>query len=747
MDTSTDAEKLYGVPSHLNTSGAIGWIPERTFYISVAAFVLGTLPAYMTYHSLQPPVHAGLQTTLTSLGAALVVGLVPALLLSPFAVWFFDPPVEHGLMRWLAYRLGRKTYQTQHIKTLAKVSIQQHVITTAHGMCAILALPTVNLDLSSADGRRRHHSKFGHFIDGLSTHPFQFVIRTHMQSQYTAIERMRLHKNPFSRQLAVWLAEHYVNKHAIDRRRYMVIPANDVETLNDRVDSIRRSLAQAGLDAELLSDEAEVRDVLNDWWTWRPHAERLGAEHVTLGAQQLQSDGELISIFALSKVPNTISTNWWYPVTDGDLPVDVVMTCEQQDLALAKWRLDLRYNGLSSSNASPSRAIALEQIRQLRLGFETRVRPWNVQVLFVVRAQDQATLDRHCRRLRQQFKDLGGEVKLLRWEQMQAMQSAQPLCGPMLHYRTLYLESGTLARTTPLSASTLQMLDGVPWGFSRSTPILLTTAHMRTGKHFGWFGFTGSGKGFGLRCYLARRFFADHLRLFIWDADDATHEYAGRFMDFIGGVRIELNNLVDIETMEIDPRWEAVGFDVSGMDVQYLPQAFARIKLAVEKHVLAYPGPTAFVVDEAITLAEAPDQSGARALGDAVQRWRKYGIECHVVTQRVSDWFGTPTGRKIQGNLAVKWYGAQEDSEMSEIARRVNWSPEELDRVGSAGIGQGLLVAFGRRVWSDLYDHCAPFEVEAYHTDPVDKAELLPVHSDTLISTAFAGRNGAAVNG
>lgn len=714
-EINDDTEAFYAVPGHLKASGSIGWIPDRAFYVGLCAGLFAAVFGVMGYRAYEWP------------GAAF--GAIPIIIGLPFALWFLSPPVEHGLVHWLAYRFGRKVLYPQQVKSLRDVHIEDDVVylhAEPNTECvAILSLPTINLELASVASRRRHRRQMGMLLDGISTHPIQFIVRAETLPQSNALERMRLHRNPFSRKLADWLADHHKQKEAIDRRRYLVIPASDLEILNERVETISRSFRQAGLEAQRLDDPADIRDLLNRWWTWRPHATRLGAETVINSAKHLQTDGDYARVYALGKMPPQIQTNWWYRILDGELACDVSLTVSQKDLVLAKWRLDLRYNNLASSTLSPARHIALGQIRALRLALETKIRPWDAQILMVVRGADARTLERNSKRLVQQVKDLGGDLNLLRWEQVRGFASAQPLCLPILPNRELDLESGTLARTTPLGASTLQMLDGVPWGLSGSTPILLTTAGMRTGRHFGWFGSTGSGKGFGVRCYLARRHFADRLRIFMWDADDAQHEYAGRFTKFLQGVPLELNSLQDVDNVSIDPLWQVVAFDVSNMPRELHPQAFAKVKRMVEEHVLAFPGETAFLVDEATTLAEDSDQTGARALGDAVQTWRKRGIECHVITQRVSDWFGTPIGRKIQGNLAVKWYGAQEESELYEVARRVGLSSEERDRIGAAGIGEGLLVAFGRRVWANLYDHTSPDEYGAYSTDPPERVEVL----------------------
>jgi hypothetical protein len=132
-------------------------------------------------------------------------------------------------------------------------------------------------------------------------------------------------------------------------------------------------------------------------------------------------------------------------------------------------------------------------------------------------------------------------------------------------------------------------------------------------------------------------------------------------------------------------------------------------------HLLAYPGHAAFIVDEAVTVTE--DELGARALGDLVRRGRHFGLEVHVLTQRVTDWFDSRIGRTIQSVAASKWFGQMEARELYEIAPSLGISPEERDRIDKAGQGEGLLVTTGRRVWVNLYGHTSPGEFAMANTD------------------------------
>jgi hypothetical protein len=154
-------------------------------------------------------------------------------------------------------------------------------------------------------------------------------------------------------------------------------------------------------------------------------------------------------------------------------------------------------------------------------------------------------------------------------------------------------------------------------------------------------------------------------------------------------------------------------------------------------HLLAYPGHAAFIVDEAVTVTE--DELGARALGDLVRRGRHFGLEVHVLTQRVTDWFDSRIGRTIQSVAATKWFGQMEARELYEIAPSLGISPDERDRIGKTGQGEGLLMTTGRRVWINLYGHTSPGEFAMANTDvlaDVDDDRRKWAWASTLVRSA-----------
>ena len=102
---------------------------------------------------------------------------------------------------------------------------------------------------------------------------------------------------------------------------------------------------------------------------------------------------------------------------------------------------------------------------------------------------------------------------------------------------------------------------------------------------------------------------------------------------------------------------------------------FASLKAQLVGHLLAEPGRAAFIVDEAVTVTE--DELGARTLGDLVRRGRHFGLEVHVLTQRVTDWFDSRIGRTIQSVAASKWFD-QLQASASEVAREPRTGQRKL---------------------------------------------------------------------
>src|SRR5215207_4626223 len=348
-----------------------------------------------------------------------------------------------------------------------------------------------------------------------------------------------------------------------------------------------------------------------------------------------------------------------------------------------------------------------------------RTLPMRLTVTIAVRAPDRLTLERRTKRLRQRVRDAGAEVRLLRWEQRAGWRAVTPLRRPWLSTRGQPVETGTVARTYPFSAGTLAIEGGVPFGVAAAAPVTFTTAAPRNkNRHMCWYGTSGAGKGYSLRVLLSRERFANGLRVYGIDQDE-QQEYAGRFCAYLGGTTVQIRTTAEAEAFNFadvaNP--DVVLWDLHESDERDRGAMLATLKAKLVEHLLTHPGRAALIVDKAVTVTE--DELGARTLGDLVRRGRHFGLEVHVLTQRVTDWFDTRIGRTIQSVAASKWFGQMEPRELYEIAPSLGLSPEERDRIEKAGQGEGLLVTTGRRVWVNLYGHTSPAEFEMANTDLV----------------------------
>jgi hypothetical protein len=262
---------------------------------------------------------------------------------------------------------------------------------------------------------------------------------------------------------------------------------------------------------------------------------------------------------------------------------------------------------------------------------------------------------------------------------------------------------------------------GVPFGVAASSPVTFTVAQPRRPgrkgwRHMVWYGAPGSGKGYQLKVSLSREHFANGLRIYAIDQDEQG-EYSGRFCAYLHGSRVPIRTLAEAEAFSFDqvPNPDVVMWDLHESDEAERGRIFAELKAKLCAHLLATHGRAALIVDEAVTVTE--DEHGRKALGDLNRRGRHFGIEMHVLTQRVTDWFDTQIGRTIQNTSANQWYGQLEPRELHEMAPSMGLTPEERDRLDRAGQGEGLLVTAGRRVWVSLWGHTSPGEFEAFNTD------------------------------
>jgi hypothetical protein len=582
----------------------------------------------------------------------------------------------------------------------------------------IWRLPTVNLEVASVAAKRRHRAQWGAFLDGLG-HEVTIVIRARRMRRLQAIYEVFEHGSDEAKVLARWLQGHLGDRTLIERERLLVIPAPDRRTLHNRCADIRSSMAQFDWRPVEPESDHDLEQLINSFWPLRPHIDRLGPAMVERKQGELIVDGEYVRLYALGGFPATITTDWWSHLTDGDLPVDVALEIRPRDVGEGKRHLDRREIALATSRATREREVALEQVRALAMAMErSQVKPFDASTVLAIRAGTRAELEQLDRRLRQRVRDRGNaKLHPLRWEQWEGLERVAPLGRLPLPRRARRVETGTRARTTPLSSATMQVEGGVPLGEAGSAPCLFWTRAGQKNAHMAVYGGSGAGKGYLMRLYHSRKAFQHDVSIWAIDSDE-QHEYSGRFCEYLHGQAPVIRSAADVDQVPITRRSRVVVWDLSKCsDDEYGP-AFVRICDRLIEYVERHQAPTDFLVDEAVNVLRSHEAS--IRLNDLIQRGRHWGIGVNIVTQLPSDWFGSHLGRRVHGLVDSWWCGQQNPAEVDAVASVLRLTAEEKSKIEAATSGTGLLATFNgtRRVWLNLYDKVSPDEHAMAHTTP-----------------------------
>ncbi len=703
-----EMEEPYTTPHHLETQDAIGPIPTRIFYFGLAAYALGqVLTAYVDkrWHV----------DTLTHI--LLMAG--PAFALAPFALGaWMTPPPEHGILMLLRHLVKPRFLGPDQLAYFHRMHVADRVLFTGRGKecLTIWRLPTVNLDVASVSGKRRHRGQWGAFLDALG-HRVVFHIRATKLRRIDAMYRIYQQGSDEAKALAQWMRGYLGDRPLIARERLLLIPAPDPDTLASRCADIRSSLEKIGEWAPLEPEtDRELEDLVNLFWPARPYLERLGPSMVQVHQGELIVDGEYVRSYSLA-FPATLTTNWWNHLTDSDLAVDVALDVSPRDVGAAKRMLDKKWNLLITSKTTIERQIAQDQVYGLRLAIESsRVKPFEASLILTIRAATRVELKALDRRLRQRVRDRGdARLRLLAWEQMPGFERVAPLGRLALPQRRVQIETGTLARTTPLGSATLQLPDGVPLGEAGNAVLLFSTRAGQKTQHLALYGTSGSGKGYFEKIYKSRQFFQHDVG--VWGVDsDEQHEYSGPFAQYLHAQVPQILCAADVDKEPITRNSTAVIWDLSACPDAEYGQAVARIIERLIAYVEQYAAPTDFFIDEAANVLKHP--LAADRLEYLLQKGRHWGIGVNVITQLVSDWFGSPLGRRVHGLTDSWWCGQQNPAEIDLVASVLRLTAEEKTKIESAAVGRGLLVTLAgtRRVWVDLYKKVSDAEHDMAHT-------------------------------
>lgn len=704
VEQEQEVESIYLIPTHLEQQEMWGPVPARTFWVELSAAVPTIGPLLLTAHN---PLFA-----------------IPALLAAaPFAAPL-SPPAEHGIATSVHHAVRTKRMLSADLERWTKARVSGGLIQTGYQQeCrAILRAPTINLEVASWARKRLARKGWGLLLDTYQR-PLQIVVPGRPVETLPYLQQLQRSNRAAAWDLATFLRRQLHYEKLIERDRLLCVPGRDPQDLRNNVKDLVAALKQIGLEPEVLDADNELVDTLAYCWGAKGISKTGLPGEIRVRPDSVQIDGAWARAYALGKLPPSVLTNWMARLLDGDVACDTAIDIQPVGADLVKFKLGMKQSQLLASKQTAGVQTALAQVTGLHMALEQRlVLPYRLQITFVVRGEGREEMLDAARQLEQRVKNVGGLARLLRWEQAEGVRQVVPIRPMEMPRRQHTVETGTVARMTPLAQATLQLDGGVPFGRAGDAICAFTVFHKRNpSKHMGWFAHSGGGKTFGAETYLSREYLAHGRRIFGFDQDE-QQEWCGRFVMYLEGRTPKIRRLADLADFAYAPDDGCVIFDLHECATDALAAVIRGIKDLTRAHILKYPAESFFVIDEAVRTAEV---GAADVLAEIATRWRHFKVSGQFLTQRPSDWLDLPVGKRVMGSCPSRWYGGQEPEEIDDVARKAKWSTEEKEKIEGAGIGQGLLVTTGKRVWVDLFEQVSTTEFAAFNTDGKEEAEVL----------------------
>lgn len=483
----------------------------------------------------------------------------------------------------------------------------------------------------------------------------------------------------------------------IQRRWYVVVSAPDASTLSWRTGALRRTLEGIGLRCAVCTDVAV------------PRITQIERDYV-------ESDGGYCATVVLRRWPREVAPGWLGHALASELPVDVAVHLEPQDVArIARWLKRQQSWQSDGLGLRPDAGDQLgrrdaETVRQKLIARTDR--PVKVAVVFTVRAASREQLHHRVATLGYEIGlNPGADCRLARYEQDAGLLTTTPIgiCRVRGGWRTLDCQS--VASTGIFQPPTVEHVNGASIGTTHDGAMLVKLDPFdRSLESFGGLivAKVGAGKSVLLKL-LARRLHG--VEVYIVEQRDPP-EYRG----VPHATTISLAGLSDEERVAklrsfIDNMWATAQRD---------------------------PRPRLLVLDELWSLLHESDL--AKMVAELARMGRHYGLSLWIATQQVDDLLRD--GKAVLDNAEVRVYLRQHDRDLDALCDAVGLPLAARGFLRSAARGQavldvgGLVVPIDIQIGADEYALITTDPRDAWEADntrerrngherPVDLADVL----------------------
>lgn len=735
------------VPTHLDTPDGLGSFTIRQG-VTLFGGVLVAAGVGLSLPEAGPSVFDAVRAALPSLAGISAPGALPmvptagAAAAMGAAVLFSiprTPPIEHGAIAWGKYRFQPRMLGGSEVASFIGSPKVEADVAHVHGEdVAMWAVPATSLRLASDSARSAERARWAAFLEGIPC-PIQTSTRSTPVDLGATLTAMRGHGSPQAASTAAWLRVHSQANGNVQRQRYLSIRAGDPSTLKRYADTVDAALVRANLRSVRLTD-ADLRDALTSAWTSKPQRLSIGPRLIVVEPDAIQVDGTWHATYAYQTWPGAVVTDFLANLYDGALPIDVHQIVRKLDReSVQKSLRDLLFK-LEHTKQTRERKFAIKQLDATLDALETNAEHvFETEIYLQVHAPTREQVLALGAQVAKIVGETGGTAATLRWEQADAMLLTAGVVEDRLLNRKHRVDTSSLSRAYPWSASELAIAGGVPWGRTlQGNREVIWTPRARPlipNPNTAVYGASGSGKGMSVKIVTARLFFAGQVReMFALDQaeEDEDGEY-GRWARYCGGEVRKLHRdtweaelpvyLADIAAG--DPIPPVIALNMAELGRAERCRVTVAWKQAIFRRATR-PGmrmPRIAIVDEMWSVIG--DKEAESEVEDMVRRGRHFDLATFFMTQRAMDALSSTLGATVQSQCGTKLFCMQLPSEISDVQKRLRWTDEQVEVISRLGVGQAMIEAGLSRLTFEVIpspDEYAMANTDAKVDEPTSQA-------------------------
>lgn len=639
----------------------------------------------------------------------------------------FSPPPEHGAIASLAWarKHGRQSIK-QVGKDLGSIVVNGNRFETDFGIGAIWEMPTANLRLADGAAVETSQDLWGEFLNGLTGAVQTSTIATRIDpdtliGQIERYSPMKINREAHDNALAIaaWLRSSVTNRHLIERRHFLTMMAEDENTFDDSLIEIEDGLGELGFRTDLIQrlEGDELNRVIQRTWSPRmTEAKTLRpVDDLFVASDCLYSDGEWHIIMALGKWQRIIRDNALASLIDGAYEVDVIQHIVPIESDSILDTLERRCDAMKATSPDRKRSLAITDLEEFISSLESgEESPFEVSIYLHVHGTDKKKVQQDARSVIKRVRRSGARAHSLRWEQAQALQAVAPIGVNQLDRRGHRVDTSSVKRQYPWSASVMWPEGSVPLGetIDSRRPVGWTPWRrpMIANALLAGYMTSGGGKGFTWKVWSSRALFMGVTQEFFGfdqaPEDSLMGEY-GRWAKYCGIEYRHVTAVSDFPAALADLnnyRWLGPGIEwnIAKLPIADRPQFMAEVKEALFKRSAEHPARRQWAIDELWSFVKISTDMGIdphwiamclASIEDLVRTGRHLQLGGAFWTQRAKDSIDVPLMQILLGTASTQIFGMQTSSEITDIAPKLHWTPADVTAIKKFSPGQMIINA------------------------------------------------------